>query len=47
MIDVPVLGKYGAFDDLHDCKSGRQFSEHIARNMGNTTGTPDQNLCAL
>ena len=38
MIDVPVQGNHGAFDNLHTCASGRQFSERIASNVARHYG---------
>jgi putative DNA primase/helicase len=38
MIDVPVQGDHGAFDNLHECKSGRQFSEYIASHVAKHYG---------
>jgi putative DNA primase/helicase len=33
MVDIPVQGAHGAFDDLHGCGSGRKFSECLARRV--------------
>ena len=32
LLEIPVFGKYGAFDDLHDMKDGRLFSDTLQEN---------------
>jgi putative DNA primase/helicase len=37
-LQLPIFGKFGAFDELHGVGSGRAFSELVARNTGKYYG---------
>ena len=38
MLDIPVVGKFGAFDDLHGYADGKDFAASLARNIGKHYG---------
>lgn len=39
LLQIPVFGKYGAFDDLHGMKDGRLFSDTLQKNTSDYYGT--------
>ena len=38
LLQIPVFGKYGAFDELHGMKDGRLFSDTLQKNTGEYYG---------
>ncbi|MGZ8955597.1 MAG: DUF927 domain-containing protein [Methylovulum sp.] len=39
LLQIPVFGKYGAFDELHGMKDGRLFSDTLQKNTSDYYGT--------
>lgn len=39
LLQIPVFGQYGAFDELHGMKDGRLFSDTLQKNSSNFYGT--------
>jgi putative DNA primase/helicase len=39
LLQIPVFGQYGAFDDLHGMKDGRLFSDTLQKNTADYYGT--------
>ena len=39
LLQIPLLGKHGAFDELHGCADGREFSDRLQRNAATYYGT--------
>ncbi|OQK17254.1 hypothetical protein AU255_05010 [Methyloprofundus sedimenti] len=39
LLNIPLFGQYGAFDDLHELENGRQFSDTLQANSKKYYGT--------
>jgi putative DNA primase/helicase len=39
LLNIPIFGQYGVFNELHDKKDGREFSEYLSHTCQNNYGT--------
>ena len=39
LLNIPIFGQYGVFNELHDKKDGRELSDHLSQAYQNSYGT--------